>query len=235
VDFLPETRKVLNELIRTGETETAAALQELAARVQALIPDVVGLSLGHSQSGLVFTLAASSVEAAGIDASQYVDGGPCVDASADGNRETFAFPANPEDLLNEERWAAYARATAAEGIASSLSLPLVVNGQTVGGVNLYASSPDAFEGHHEALANVLGTEIALVVANADLTFATRSEAQQTAQQLADEERVHIAVGIIAERHRVDIATARRRLTSAAERAGITDVQAAEALIKPLGH
>lgn len=235
MDFLPETRMVLNQLIRTGETDIADALQQLASRIQALIPDLVGLSLGQSQSGLVFTLAASSLEAAGIDAGQYLDGGPCVDASADGNREARAFPENPDDLMSEQRWTAYARATAAEGIASSLSLPLVVNGQTVGGVNLYASTPDAFEGHHQALATLLGTQVALAVANADLAFATRSEAKQTAKQLRDEELVHLALGIIAERHQVDIPTARHRLTSAAERAGITDAEAAQALIKPFGH
>ena len=234
MDFVPETRMVLNELVRNGEPEVVAALLGLAVRIQAVVPDLVGLSLGQTQSGLVFTLAASSVRAAGIDASQYLDGGPCVDASAEGNHEPRAFTADPEVLLDEERWAAYARATAAEGIASSLSLPLMVDGRTVGGVHLYASTPDAFEGHHQALADMLGTEVALAVANADLGFSTRAEATRSAEEFADEGLVHIAVGIIAARHDVDVAAARSRLAAAAARAGITETEAAEALIKPFG-
>jgi GAF domain-containing protein len=226
---------VLNDLVRYGETEVAAALLELAARIQALVPELVGMSVGQTQSGYVFTLAASSAEAAGIDASQYIDGGPCVEASAEGKLESWALPTDPAALLDEERWALYARASAAEGVASSLSLPLVLNGQAVGGVNLYASTPDAFDGHHEALADVLGTEVTLAVANADLAFATRSAAERTGQQYTEELHVHVAVGIIAERQQVDTATARRRLAAAAQRAGITEVQAAKALIKPLGH
>lgn len=234
MDFIPETRMVLNEMVHEGGTQVAAALLALAARIQALVPDLVGLSLGQTRSGLVFTLASSGVEAAGIDASQYLDGGPCVDASAKDNREVVVFPEGPEASLDEARWAAYARTTAAEGVASSLSLPLMVDGRTVGGVNLYASTPGAFEGHHEALANMLGTEVPLAVANADLGFATRSEAERTAKQFVDEGLVHIAVGIIAERHDVDVAGARSRLAAAAARAGITETEAAEALIKPFG-
>ena len=230
MDFIPETRMVLNELIRDGGPEIAAALLDLATHVQAIVPDLVGLSFGQTRSGVVFTLAASSVEAAGIDSSQYLDGGPCVDASVDGNPEAWQS-ANPDELFDEQQWASFARASAAEGIASSLSLPLVVDGQTVGGVNLYASTPGAFEGLHEQLAHVLGAEVTSAVANADLAFATRGEAQWAAEHLADEHLVHLAVGIIAERHQVDVASARSRLADSAERAGITDVQAARALIK----
>lgn len=234
MDFVPETRMVLNELIRNGETEVAAALLGLAASIQAVVSDLVGLSVGQTRSGLVFTLAASSVRAAGIDAMQYLDGGPCVDASAEDNDEPLVFP-GPDALLDEERWAAYARATAAEGIASSLSLPLMVDGRTVGGVNLYASTPDAFEGHQQALADLLGTDVPLAVANADLGFSTRAEATWAAQRFVDEGLVHLAVGIIAERHGVDVAAARSRLSSAAARAGITDTQAAEALLRPFSR
>ena len=77
---------------------------------------------------------------------------------------------------------------------------------------------------------MLGAEVTLAVANADLAFATRGEAQWTAAHLADDHVVHLAVGITAERHDIDIAAARSLLADSAERAGITDVQAAMALI-----
>ena len=119
MDFVPATRMVINNMLRNGEPEVAAVLLDLAARAQDIVPELVGLSLGHTRSGNVFTLAASSIEAAGIDATQYIDGGPCVDASTGGNVETWELPADPDDVMDEQRWATYARASAAEGIEST--------------------------------------------------------------------------------------------------------------------
>ena len=234
MDFVPATRMVINDLLRKGEPEVAAVLLDLAARAQDIVPELVGLSLGHTRSGNVFTLAASSIEAAGIDATQYIDGGPCVDASTGGNVETWELPAGPDELMSERRWATYARASAAEGIESSLSMPLVLNGRIVGGVNLYASTPDAFNGRHEQLANALGADVTAAVANADLTFATLGKAQETAEHLAEQDLVHQATGIVAARHNLDIVAARAHLADSARRAGVTEVQAASALINAVG-
>jgi len=66
MDPLPETRVVLNELVRHGEPELTSVLSGLADVVQRLVPAVVGLSLGRVDSGVVFTLAASSLETAGL-------------------------------------------------------------------------------------------------------------------------------------------------------------------------
>jgi hypothetical protein len=79
----------------------------------------------------------------------------------------------------------YTQASAAHGVASSLSLPLLRVGGVVGSVNLYASTPDAFEGHHGDLADAWGSSPAAVVANADLSFATRLEAVEAPQRLVD--------------------------------------------------
>lgn len=235
MDFVPASRLIVNDLLRNGEEEVAEALLSLAARAQAIVPELVGVSVGHNRSGTVFTLAASSIEAATIDATQYIAGGPCVDASTGGNIEAWELPADSGDLMDEQRWATYARASAAEGVASSLSLPLLARGRIVGGVNLYASTSDAFEGRHDALALALGSDVTLVVANADLSFATRELAQQTADDLAADDLVHQATGIIAERHDVDMNTARGQLATSARRAGVTEVQAATVLIRALGE
>ena len=60
------------------------------------------------------------------------------------------------DALDEQQWLLYARTSAAAGVATSLSLPLRQNGQVTGSVNLYASAPNAFEGHHDELAAIFG-------------------------------------------------------------------------------
>jgi hypothetical protein len=50
----------------------------------------------------------------------------------------------------------FAHAGAAQGVASTLTLPILENREVVGSVDLHASDPHAFEGHHDELANALG-------------------------------------------------------------------------------
>jgi GAF domain-containing protein len=202
----------------------------MARLTAAIVPEIVGFSLRHVQYGLVFTLAATDVDTAVIDAAQYLGGGPCVEASTGAHTETWTLPEDPEELLDERRWAMYARASAAAGIASSLSLPLLSDGRPVGGVNLYASTPDAFDGHHEELARALGTSASNAVTNADLSFHTRTDAAEAPQRLAEHDDIHMAAGIIAESQGVSVETARERLAEAAAQAGITEVEAARAVI-----
>ena len=44
----------------------------------------------------------------------------------------------------EEEWRLFASASAAAGVRSTLSFPLLYQDEVVGGVNLYASTTDAF-------------------------------------------------------------------------------------------
>jgi GAF domain-containing protein len=229
---LPETRVVLNTLVGYGRTEIVEGLATLVQQTRIIVPELSGLSLGRVEDGLVFTLVASSVDVAAIDAAQYLDGGPCVEATAEATIEAWTLPADAQDLHDEQRWATYVRATAAAGIASSLSLPVMSDGRAIGSVNLYASTPDAFDGNHAELAKVLGASVTEVVANADLTFSTRLQAAQAPVRLAYHD-IQIAVGIIAERLKVNVEDARERLADSAERAAITQLEAARALIETL--
>jgi GAF domain-containing protein len=159
---------------------------------------------------------------------QYLDGGPCVDSLVEG-RTVDVDHIDHIDLFDEDRWRLYAAATAAVGIASSLTLPLRRGDRVIGTINLYASEPEAFATHHDELALVLGASAEEVVANADLSFATREAAVQAPALMAEQQDVDIALGIIADTHGVDIDDARERLRRAAARAGVSLVQAARTL------
>lgn len=222
---LPETEQVLAELAEYGGTDVAGTLLVMGTRAKEIVPECVGLSLGRVDDGITLTLVASSDESAVLDAVQYLDGGPCVDAMDNAEPLDVQCP----ELLDEGRWQMYARATAAAGVASSLSLPIIREGRVVGGVNLYASTPHAFDGRHEALARALHASAEGAVTNADLTFETRRAAAEAPARLADLEDIDIATGIVAASQNVDIATARARLERAALRAGITVAQAARAV------
>lgn len=222
---IPETQQALDELSKYGDNDVERVLLRLGRKAKRIVPECVGLSLGLLQDGITLTLVASSDEVAVLDAIQYLDGGPCVQAA----HENQTLDVNADDLLSEDRWMMYAQASAAHGIATSLSLPLLHDGRMVGSINLYGSVSDAFEGHHDALAEELGSSAASVVINADLSFATRLEAVQAPQRIVDQDDVDIAVGMLASDQGVDIGTAQERLRQAAARAGITQRQAARAV------
>lgn len=133
--------------------------------------------------------------------------------------------------LDEQLWSLFARASAATGVRSSLSVPLIHEGSVVGGLNLYAATYTAFDGHHEALASLVGADAADAVRDADLSFSTRQLAADAPRVLADQADVDVAVGIIVARHAVDPETARRQLSDAAAQTGCTEVEVARTLIR----
>ena len=220
---LPETDEALDEYLEEKDTDLRATLLELGRNAVRLVPTCVGLSLGLVREGLTFTLVATSQEVAVIDAAQYLDGGPCVEVAT--GRETLDL--DTQDLLDEDRWTAFARTSAAHGVRSTLSLPIVHEGRLIGGINLYAAAPRAFVGVHEALASALGASAAGAVTDADLGFSSRAAAVATPAAMADLRSVDLAVGILAARHHQDVDTDRTTLEEAAARAGISLVQAAQ--------
>jgi NarL family two-component system response regulator LiaR len=135
-----------------AETDEDVALQlrRSTARAQAVVPRCVGLSLASALGDYPLTLAATSDDIAVLDAAQYLSGGPCVDAA----QAATALLCTEEQLADMPGWRRFAAATAAAGVASTLSLPITDTRGLVGTVNLYASTRDAFEGHDEALARV---------------------------------------------------------------------------------
>lgn len=226
---LKETEEALAEFMEPDESDLGEVLAELGRRTSAIVPECVGLSLCLVHERLTFTLVASGEEIAEVDAVQYVDGGPCVwedpqrgDATAEG--------VVMNDLLDEQRWTMFARASAAVGIASSLSLTLTTKDGVVGGINLYASTVDAFTGHHHELERALGATAGSAVRDADLTFATRQDAVDAPEQLRDQRHIDVAVGMLAARYGVSIDEARARLASAATRAGLSEANVARLLV-----
>jgi len=100
-------------------------------------------------------------------------------------------------------------------------------------VNLYASTAEAFEGHHEELAAICRSLAQAAVANADLEFSTRLEAMATPERMREQDLVDQAIGMLAATLDLGVETAAERLRGAAARAGISEAQAAETIIRLL--
>jgi GAF domain-containing protein len=201
------------------------SITRMGRRVREIVPDCVALSLGLLEDGLTFTLVSESRDAAVLDALQYIDGGPCVEALRTGQITELS-----DDAVDEVRWHLFARGQHAAGIASTLSLPIMRDSQVVCGVNLYASTPNAFDGHHEELAKACGAWAEGVVTNADLSFTTRLRAAATPARLRDAASVDAAAGFLAARDNVDIDTAKARLRSAAAQAGVREPDVAKFIL-----
>ncbi|MGZ5404093.1 MAG: ANTAR domain-containing protein, partial [Nocardioides sp.] len=202
-------------------------LNDKAQRVLAIVPDCVGLSVTSIAEGVTFTLVASDEEIELLDALQYLAGGPCV-AGVEGE-QVFAF--SRKDLFDETDWQLFAQGTAAFGVASTLSLPILADMKVVGSVNLYGASDHAFTGHHQDLARIFDAWAPGAVTNADLSFSTRRTAEHAVEHLRGTFRIEVAVGILADREALDPAAARTHLQESARRAGVSTAQLAETYIE----
>ena len=225
---IPETYEALEEL---SDEELQGQLLEAAGRVEEVVPDCVGMSVTMLRHGVTFTLVASDEAIAVIDAIQYLAGGPCLLAvDAEDTLET-----RPEDdrQMDERGWQLFAQASTARGIASTLSMPILDDGEVVGGVNLYGATRRAFEGHHEQLAEILGAWAAGAVTNADLDFTTRSAAERAPEVLRSGREVDAAIGALTQVLAIDMDEARQRFTQAADRARLTHTTLAIALTRLL--
>ena len=227
MEFLPHTQAALDEYLTLADPDLSESLMTMGERATRIVPDCVGLSLCLYEEGLTFTLVASHLRWAELDAMQYLEGGPCVTAV----ERNEVYDETIEDLLSEQRWLLFAQASAAAGVASSLSLPLLDQDRVVGGINLYASTREAFDGHHEDLAGAIGASALGAVTNSDLAFESRHRAEEAPGRLRERRLVEVAVGIVAARESVDVETASAQLAAAARRAGITEAQAAQVLIE----
>jgi GAF domain-containing protein len=222
---LPETEDALRQLAVGGDPALSIELFDIAQRVRELAPDLVGLSLALVEDDITLTLVASAEQIAALDAVQYVDDGPCVSAV----EQAQVIHKAVDDLLDEGQWLLYAKASAAHGIASSLTLPITEDGRVTGSVNIYGATPDAFEGRHDAIAEAVGSKAEHVIVNADLSFRTARDAAETPARIREGAEIETAVGMIAAARDVSIAVARIRLADAALRAGITQAQAARVI------
>lgn len=225
---IPETLEALSELDpHVDGPPLLAQLTSAADRARHVAPGLVGVSIASREHDLTFTLVATDAEIAALDAVQYLTSGPCVDAFASGH----GIATSPEGLVNESQWREFASAGAAAGVNSTLTLPIIRTGDVIATVNLYGREANTFEGRHEDLAAVFGAWAPGAVANADMTFSTRTAAEHAPAQLKETAVVDTATGLVAAQRGVTVMDARTQLDDAARRAGIPVAELAEVVIE----
>ncbi|HYJ27304.1 MAG TPA: hypothetical protein VEW73_06300 [Nocardioides sp.] len=210
-----QTLEVMAELDLEDDSELLRVLSGQSEQVHALVPDVVGMSVGTVEHDLTLTFAATEAEIAVLDLSPRL-----LDA-----------PHDDHDVLDEQRWQRLGQATAAAAVSSTLTLPILAGGVVVNSVDLYAGSWDAFTDLHEDIAFVFGAWAPGAVINADLPFHTRHAAEQGPEKLRVSMRINIAVGVIAAARGLHPDAARNVLRDEARRAGLTEADHAALVIR----
>jgi GAF domain-containing protein len=205
--------RIAPEAPAPGSPRAAARdLQELllgTPGVEAFLTEVARLAAGEVAAELGCGLmvrarpdstpwsATSSAFALRMDAIQYeVDDGPCLHCLRHGS------PVEVGDVGADERWPAYRRRGRAEGLGSSLSVPLAVESGTIGALNLYSRAAHAFttEDRDRAsrLAHLAAGAIGLALMLAEREH--RSHHLETA--LTSRSTIDQALGILMGRHRI---------------------------------
>jgi GAF domain-containing protein len=211
-----KSQEAFDWLASYGNVEVEESIVRMGQRVREIVPECVGVSLSLAEGELTFTLMVDRPGTALLDAMQYLDGGPCLAAMS--NEKVWATDDIPTD---EKEWQLFARAEALTGVASTLSLPVMRGGRVTGGVNLYASTPDAFDGLHDEVAEACGAWAEGAVTNADLSFSSRVRAAATPGRLRERGVIDVASGFVAEHQDIDTTSAKEKIEDAAARAGVT--------------
>ena len=130
----------LQDLVLKTE-DVKEMLDELAefSSVTLADPAIAFCSITLIQRKKPVTVASSEERAIRLDETQYRAGdGPCL--SAISQQVVVHVP----DLTNEHRWPAYTAAALSAGVGSSLSVPLILEGEAEAGLNLYSTRSHGF-------------------------------------------------------------------------------------------
>ena len=138
------------------------------------------------------TAAATSEVALRVDSSQYSaeTGGPCVEAYR--RQQVLRI----DSTVRDERWPEFSGTAAAEGLASTLSIPLIVGGDGLGALNIYCRHEFGFPPGDERLASTLGSAASVALANARTYWRAARLADQLQEALSTRGVVEQATGIL---------------------------------------
>lgn len=158
--------------------DTTKLLDRIAVLAAAVTSPPSSCGITFRREGDVSTVAFSSPLAKRADEIQYAHGnGPCLHSMRSGEIVHIA------DMDKDERWADYRLDAIAQGVRSSLSVPLLVDEERVGALNIYTDTCHDFSVKDIDNASAFASQ-----ASASLTLAIRRT-----DQLALEEQLRNAL------------------------------------------
>lgn len=183
-----------------GLVADAFGLEQLLAQVAGYavhaIPGAEGAGVtllrADRREHRVEAVAASAPFVHAIDEIQYVEvnEGPCITAASEGRTVRSG------SLSGEERWPRFGPRVGRLGVHSVLSLPLLLPGQVVGAINVYAHRKDAFTERAAELGELFAAPAAVAVHNAQVLAQARTLTAQLQTALSSRPVIDQAIGIM---------------------------------------
>jgi hypothetical protein len=209
----------------TGAVGLNELLTDVAAFAVRAIPgaDGAGVTLLRVDrpDGIVEALAASAEFVAEIDNIQYVtlNEGPSITAV----RERRLVRTG--SVGGEKMWPRFGPRVGRLGVHSALSLPLLLRGEVVGAIDVYARRKDAFDEHAAELADWFAKPAAVAVHNAQILTRATALVAQLETALSTRPIIDQAIGLLRGRsgHTAEEAIAQLRAMSQKEHRKTVDV------------
>ena len=213
-DAPSSSRAALDELGRMSlrEHSMESLLQAVADLSKQVLPGDPEASVFMQDSHRRFTVASTGQLATDLDEVQYAeDQGPCLHAASTG--ELTEIP----DTRTETRWADYMRRAADHGNLSSLSVPLVIDDDVSGALNIYAREAHAFDDDARSAATRFGPYAAVALGNMHEYQTAKDLARNLEVALDTRAVIDQAKGILMERHKLTADQAFQLLVDASSR------------------
>ena len=173
------------------QMQLGEVLARVAGLAQATVPGADEVSVTLIEGERARSVAFTGDLAVQLDERQYARGfGPCMDAAQGG--ETVVVP----DTSAEERYPGFAETAARAGVRSSLSVGMPIPQRTVGGLNLYSRSVDAFDDEAVQMATAFADYAAVALLNAALVDSKTALAAQLEEAMATRAVIEQAKGLL---------------------------------------
>jgi GAF domain-containing protein len=177
--------------VRLADVDLDALLCKIAHLAKRAVPGASEVSVTLLHGNIPQTAAFTGELARVLDEKQYERGyGPCLDAA-----DTTTTQMVP-DTGDEQRWPDWARHARTAGAHSSLSVGLPVHEQVTGALNIYATTPGAFDGDAITIAQKFAGYAAVGLANAHLYENQATLAVHLQKAMANRAVIEQAKGII---------------------------------------
>ena len=201
--------------IRLDRRPLEEVLQEFVKITKDAVPgaDEVSNTLVRDDKG--WTAAYTGRLALDADELQYERGyGPCMDAGRTGTVLLI------DDTRVETRWPDYTAHVAARGVLSSLSVPLPIQTDVIGALNIYSREPSAFSPEAVEIAEELAGHVAVAVGNAIAVTEATTLVEQMRRAMDSRSIIDQAMGVIMAQNRCDADAAFAILTRASQNRNI---------------
>jgi len=219
----------LSQITLTGRP-LDQTLEEVAVLAKRALPETPEASVTLLTKDQARTAAFTGEPALQLDERQYHDGyGPCMDAAVSGGAIQVSI-----DDPDSSPYPDFRRLAQQQGGTHSLSPGLPAAGRTIGALNLYTRTGQAFSDDSTRIAGTLAGFAGIILATLGRDDDTAAAAHQLQQALQSRAVIRQAQGILIAQHHCSQDDAFARLLQLAQQQGLKLQQAAQALISHTG-